>query len=287
MVLKQVIISIIVAVIASIALINTYIYFSQDNLIFVKKDIDPIYNKPLGDNYEEVMIKTEDGHQNKCWFIKAKDYESKPVILYFLGNGSYVEKNVNIFNLMVGRVDVSIFSCSNRGTGDNTLSPSEAAFYKDAQSYLNYLKMKNMKNIFLFGTSMGCAVAIETAMNNPNSISGLIVQNPFLSMKEMAKLAKPFLFFIILSYDLIIRTKMNNEEKIKKNRVPILFNISEKDKIVPPEHGKKLHEICPSKKFIYTAKDGEHNDILVNDDGSYHRSMKIFIETVNSTYSKK
>lgn len=253
----------------------------------MKKDIDPIYNKPLGDNYEEIMITTEDGHKNKCWFIKTQDYENKPVILYFLGNGSYVEKNVEIFNLMVGRVDVSIFSCSHRGTGDNTLSPSEASFYSDAQTYLNYLKMKNMKNIFLFGTSMGCAVAIETALNNSNSVAGLIVQNPFLSMKKMAKLAKPFLFFIILSYDLLIRTKMDNEEKIKKNRVPVLFNISEKDKIVPPDHGKKLYEICPSQKFIYTAKDGEHNNILVNDDGSYHRSMKIFIETVNSTYSKK
>ncbi|VTZ68083.1 BEM46-like protein, putative [Plasmodium chabaudi chabaudi] len=287
MVLKKLIISIVVAIIAVLVVINTTIYFIQDSLIFVKIKADPQYIKPLGPNYEEIMMPTEDNQKLRCWFIKTEDYKNKPVILYFLGNGSYLEKNVEIYNLIVGRVDVSVFSCSNRGSGDNDLSPSEALFYKDGQAYINYLTSINMKHIFVLGTSMGGAVAIETAKNNVNHISGLIVQNSFLSMKEMAKLAQPFLFFFIISYDLLIRTKMNNEQKIKENRVPALFNISEKDKIVPPSHGKKLYELCPSQKFIYTAKDGEHVDILVNDDGSYHRSMKIFIEAAISKYGKK
>ncbi|CAD2101573.1 BEM46-like protein, putative [Plasmodium vinckei petteri] len=282
MALKKVIISIVVVILATLVILNTYIYFAQDSFIFVKRKANPEDIKPLAPNYEEIMMPTEDNQKLRCWFVKTKDYKNKPVILYFLGNGGYLERNYNTFDLMIERLDVNVFSCSNRGSGDNDLSPSEALFYQDAQTYINYLKSINMKHIFVFGTSMGGAVAIETAKNNYDQISGLIVQNSFLSMKEMAKLAQPFLFFFLFSYDLMIRTKMNNEQKIKENRVPTLFNISEKDKIVPPSHGKKLYELCPSQKFIYTAKDGEHNDILVNDDGSYHRSLKIFIETAIS-----
>ncbi|VEV55744.1 BEM46-like protein, putative [Plasmodium vinckei vinckei] len=287
MVLKKVIISVVVAIIAFLVILNMTIYFTQDSFIYARGKADPQDIKPLAPNYEEIMMPTKDNQKLRCWFVKTDNYQNKPVILHFLGNGGYLEKSAKVYDMMVERVDVSVFSCSNRGTGDNDLYASEALYYQDAQTYLDYLRSRNMKYIFVFGTSMGGAVAIETVKNNYEHVSGLIVQNSFLSMKKMAKLAQPFLFFFLFSYDLMIRTKMNNEEKIKENRVPALFNISEKDKIVPPSHGMRLYELCPSQKFIYTAKDGEHADIFVNDDGSYHRSIKIFIETVISQQAKK
>ncbi|SCA48626.1 BEM46-like protein, putative [Plasmodium ovale] len=266
--------------ITSVIFINSYLYLNQDNFIFVKEKLDPKRVQPRGDNYENVSVKTEDGFMHQCWYVKAEDHENKPVILYFQGNGGYLEKYVKLFDMINKRVGANVFSCTNRGCGTNTEEPSEEFFYKDAQVYLNHLKEKKMKHIFLFGSSMGCAVAIETATKNLDDVTGVIVQNPFLSMKKMAKHKKPILFFFLFSYDLLVRTKMKNEEKIKKVNIPMLFNVSEKDEMIPPEHGKTLYELCPSKhKSLFLSKDGTHNNILINDDGAYHRSMKTFIET--------
>ncbi|SCP03085.1 BEM46-like protein, putative [Plasmodium malariae] len=231
-------------------------------------------------NYEEVLVKTEDGYTHKCWYVKARNHKNKPVILYFPGNGEYLEKYVRTFDYITNRVDANIFSCPNRGCGTNEETPSEEYFYKDAYIYLNHLKQSKRNKIFIFGSSMGAAVALETASKYQNDVYGLILQNPFLSMKRMAHDKKPFLYFFLFNYDLLIRTRMDNEKTIKNLHIPILFNVSEKDEMVSTEHSKILYETCPSNnKFMYIAKNGIHDNILINDKGEYHQSMKIFIET--------
>ncbi|ANQ06846.1 Uncharacterized protein PCOAH_00011190 [Plasmodium coatneyi] len=270
----------VVTVIILVLVLNGYIYFNQDNLIFGKEKINPKKVRPYGSHFEDVYLDMDDGSNFKCWFIKAKDHENKPVFLYYLGKGGYIEKYVKLFDMIVQRVDVSIFSCSNRGCGTNEGNPSEEQLYKDAMVPFNYLKQKNTKQLFIFGNSMGGAVALETASKHQEDIHGLILENPFLSLKKISEETNPFLNFFLLSFDMLIRTKMDNIEKIKKIHIPLLVNISEMDELVPPEHSKILFELCPSKhKFKYFSKKGTHNNIIKVDDGSYHASLKKFVQT--------
>ncbi|KMZ94507.1 hypothetical protein PVMG_01864 [Plasmodium vivax Mauritania I] len=273
----------VVAIILLVVVLNGYIYFNQDNLIFAKEEINPNKVRPYGSHFEDVYLDMEDGSRFKCWFVKAEDHENKPVFLYYLGKGGYVEKYVKLFDMIVQRVDVSIFSCSNRGCGTNKGNPSEEQLYKDALVPLNYLKQKNTKQLFIFGNSMGGAVALETASKHQKDLYGLILENPFLSVKDMSEQNYPFLNFFLLSFDVLIRTKMDNKEKIKKIHVPLLINTSELDKMIPPDHSSKLFELCPSKhKFRYFSKFGTHNNIIKVDDGSYHASLKKFVQTAIS-----
>ncbi|SBT87472.1 BEM46-like protein, putative [Plasmodium malariae] len=255
-------------------------YLVQDDIIFAKDKYDPAVAQKPGNNYEEVLVKTEDGYTHQCWYVKAPDHEKKPILLYFLGNGGYLELYVDLFDRIVDKVDVNIFSCTNRGCGTNDEEPSEEYFYKDANVYLNYLKQDKSRKIIVFGSSMGAAVAIEAALKNQKDIYGLIVQNTFLSMKKMAREKKPFLYFFLVCYDFLIRTKMDNEKKIKKIRSPVLFTISAKDETISPRHTQTLYETCPSKhKYLFISKDGTHNNIIISDHGEYFNSLKEFIET--------
>ncbi|GAW79721.1 hypothetical protein, conserved [Plasmodium gonderi] len=271
-----------------LVILNSYIYINQDNFIFLKQDINPNKIRPHGSNFEDVYLNMDDGSLFKCWFVKTEDYKNKPVLLYYLGKGGYIEKYVTLFNTIVKKVDVSIFSCSNRGCGTNKGNPSEEQLYKDALVPLNYLKKIQTKQLFIFGNSMGCAIALETASKNQENIHGIILENPFLSIKDMSNKNHPFLNFFLISFDILIRTKMENNKKIKKIHIPILFNISEKDEVIPPEHSKILFELCPSKnKFRYFSKNGTHNNIIKDDDGSYHKFMKLFIETATSLHDNQ
>ncbi|SOV13700.1 conserved Plasmodium protein, unknown function [Plasmodium sp. gorilla clade G2] len=260
--------------------LNSYIYLKQDSFIF-SNEFPTVEekNQILGENYEIVTLTTKDNHKFTCWYIKTKDSENKPIMLYFQGNGGYLEKYMNLFNLIIDRVDVNIFSCSNRGCGSNIAKPSEEYLYKDASVYIEYVKTKNPKHLFIFGSSMGAAVAIDTALKQNDNISGLIVQNAFTSLKNLSKYSHPFLHFFLFDYDMIIRSKMDNESKIKNITVPTLFTLSEMDEKVPTTHTRTLFQLCAStKKQLYLSKGGTHPDILKNDDGSYHKTMKKFIE---------
>ncbi|EUD67005.1 hypothetical protein C922_02589 [Plasmodium inui San Antonio 1] len=278
----------IAAVLTLVLVLNGYAYFNQDNLIFAKEKINPDAIRPYGSHFEDVYLDMDDGRKFKCWFVKAEDHENKPVFLYYLGKGGYVEKYVKLFDMIVQRVDVSIFSCSNRGCGTNEGTPSEEQLYKDALVPLNYLKKKQTKQLFIFGNSMGCAVALETASRHQKDIHGVILENPFLTIRKMSEQNYPFLNFFLLNYEILIRTKMDNEEKIKRLHVPLLINTSGMDELVPPEHSRILFEFCPSKyKFRYVSKKGTHNNIIKGDDGSYHASLKKFVQTAISVREGK
>ncbi|CRG93410.1 conserved Plasmodium protein, unknown function [Plasmodium gallinaceum] len=254
-------------------------YFYQDSYIFQYGKLEPNYEYTIGDNYEYVYLKTEEGYLHKCWFIKAEGQEKKPVILYFLGSGGIIEKHIDVFNKMIENLSVDIFSCSNRGSGTNEGKPTEKDLYKDAEIYLNYLKKENIPHIFVFGSSMGGAVAIEMALRHQDYITGLIIQNTFLSLKKLAKYTYPFLYYCLINYNLIIRSKMDNESKIKEIHIPTLFNISLKDKVVPPFHSNLLHELCPSIfKFLYLSPNGTHANITKDDEVKYYASFKEFVE---------
>lgn len=75
-----------------------------------------------------------------------------------------------------------------RGYGDSEGTPSEDGLKLDADATLEYAQNhKDIDNdrIFVFGRSLGGAVAIQLAMVQSNAIKGLIVENTFTSIGDM------------------------------------------------------------------------------------------------------
>lgn len=78
-----------------------------------------------------------------------------------------------------------------RGYGLSTGAANERGFYSDARSAIDYLLNRHdldHNQIFLFGRSLGGAVVIDVASdpNYTNKIMGIIVENTFTSIPEMA-----------------------------------------------------------------------------------------------------
>lgn len=84
----------------------------------------------------------------------------------------------------------SVFMLEYRGYGLSTGSPDERGLMIDAQTALDYLmnrhETKNNK-IVVYGQSLGGAVSIQLVAKNQKSgkISGLILENTFLSMRKL------------------------------------------------------------------------------------------------------
>ena len=86
----------------------------------------------------------------------------------------------------------------------------------------------------IFGRSLGAAVAAEMA--NRFDSRAVILETPFVSIREMAKSSFPALADRAAAPD----AKYDNLEKIGKIKVPLLVLHGDHDEIIPFEHGKRV-----------------------------------------------
>lgn len=273
----------IIAIVASMIVMGViagFIYYYQDSMIFSQSKFPPGKTYNIPSNYETIIFTTEEGYKYKCWFIRTENYESRPTLMYNLGNGSYKEAYMNTYNFFAYYVNVNVFSCSNRGSGDYEGKPNEPALYKDASMFFEYINSRVGDNaLFLHGRSMGGAVALETALKFQDNLCGLTLENTFLSILKIARDVHPFLAYFVIGFTYLIRTKMDNESKISKFVKPTLFLISRKDRVVNPRHMDTLYELSKSKdKYKFENPNGNHHSVELGMHSEFAEMYMKFID---------
>jgi pimeloyl-ACP methyl ester carboxylesterase len=155
-------------------------------------------------NYEDVWITCKDKVKIHAWFVKANAAPKMcRTLIFFHGNaGNIGARNPNI-ELLVKRLNTNVLIIDYRGYGKSEGAPSEDGLKLDADATLEYAlncEDINSERIFLFGRSLGGAVAIQLAMAKSNSLKGLVVENTFTSIAELVDtimpMVAPFKVFI-------------------------------------------------------------------------------------------
>ena len=127
---------------------------------------------------------------------------------------------------------------------------SPSIFYGKAIKWLKKKKVSDSQ-IILYGESLGTGVAVEIgAKNNFNSI---ILESPFTSIENSAKIYYPY-----LPVRFLLKDRYDSISKIKKINSPILIMHGKKDDIVPFFMGKKLFEKANSPKDSYFTDIDDH-----------------------------
>jgi fermentation-respiration switch protein FrsA (DUF1100 family) len=160
-----------------------------------------------------------------------------------------------------------------RGFSGNDGKPSEQGLYEDGKSAIDWLKQKGVpeKNIILYGESLGTGVATQLAQNK--KFAGVILETPFTSMIDAAKIFYPY-----IPVNLLLKDKFENYKKIKNINSPILVMHGEKDQIVPFSMGKKIYEIANEPKYSHFTKYDNH---MMEYDERLVFALKSFFKSLN------
>ena len=257
------------SVVLAYFIIILFVYFYQRNLLY-----HPSENNYLNDkitfNYEEIFIETDKNINLKSWFIK-KDLNKFKTILIFHGNAGNLFNRVYKLNEL-NKLDVNILLISWRGFSGNKGKPTEKNLYHDAEEAVKWLNNRGAisKNIILYGESLGTGVASE--LGTSNVFGGIILESPFTSIANAAKIYYPY-----LPVNIILKDRYNSISKIKNITTPILIMHGKKDNIVPQKMGLELYEKANQPKFSYFPENDDHmmeyNDNLLN-------SIKLFINKI-------
>ena len=257
------------SVVLAYFIIILFVYFYQRNLLY-----HPSENNYLNDkitfNYEEIFIETDKKIKLKSWFIK-KDLDKFKTILIFHGNAGNLFNRVYKLNEL-NKLDVNILLISWRGFSGNKGKPTEKNLYHDADEAVKWLNNQGAisKNIILYGESLGTGVAAE--LGTSNAFGGIILESPFTSIANAAKIYYPY-----LPVSIILKDRYDSIGKIKNINTPIFIMHGKMDNIVPQQMGLELFEKANNPKYSYFPEDDDH---MMNYNKQLLNEIKLFINKI-------
>ena len=244
-----------------------FIYFYQRNLLYHPSE-NNYQNDKIQFNYDEIFIKVDEEIQLKSWIIK-KDFKKFKTLVIFHGNAGHLSNRIYKLNELY-KLDINILLISWRGFSGNKGSPTENNLYTDAEAAIKWLNGEGIINsqIILYGESLGTGVAVE--VGKENNFNSIILESPFTSIENSAKIYYPY-----LPVRLLLKDRYDSINKIKMINTPILIMHGKKDDIVPFSMGKELFEKANSPKYSYFTADDDH---MMEFNSNLLQKIKYFIE---------
>lgn len=198
--------------------------------------------------YEDLFLAAPDGGRAHAWFLPREG--AKGVLVVFHGNGGNISHRLEKARAFrEGGWSVLLFDY--RGYGKSPGRPSEKGLYADGLAAARFAAARGTR-VAYYGESLGCAVALETALALPPA--ALVLDSPFTSTVAMGKLVFPR-----LPVEWMVRQRFDNLAKVGRLRAPLLVVHSPDDEIIPSAMGRLLWAAAPEpKRFVETR--GGHND---------------------------
>jgi uncharacterized protein len=273
-------------VVAAIAYctICLYLYFQQPRFIFFPSSVIEKTPESFKLPYDEVWLpvpaafgKVEHIHG---WWIKANQPNPK-VLLYLHGNGINIGANVAHANRF-HQLGFSVLLIDYRGYGRSEGTfPNEMRVYQDAATAWNYLVQQRQipqREIYIYGHSLGGAIAIDLAASNPDA-AGLIVESSFTSIQELITVRNMFSMFPV---DLILTQRFESIKKVPRLKMPVLFIHGIADSTIPAFMSENLYCPAPEPKKLILVPGAEHNNIAELAGLQYLRWVQSFVEKVQA-----
>jgi uncharacterized protein len=262
-----------VGILAALVLVGVLARTFENRLIFFPPRYPQGFVAPetCGLDPEEVWLKAADSVLLNAFFLAAP--QSSRALIWFHGNAENIGMGIERLGALA-RLDVNLLAVDYRGYGKSRGSPDEAGVYRDGEAAYRYLvetRGFDPKHLFIYGHSLGGAVAVEIASRHP--CAGLIVESSFTSLAEMARHVYHFPGVAFLP-----RSRFDSLTKIGRVRAPVLVIHGTEDSVVPFEMGRKLYEAARGPKSFYVIAGAGHDDPYLVGGAAYLARLREFIQ---------
>lgn len=231
---------------------------------------DRDYTCPLPAYAGEVILETVDGIKLQAIIYRGKKQGSS-IVIYFHGNaGNLYHRTAEAEKLLGTGCDVVVSGY--RGYGRSTGKPSEEGIYIDGACVLDYVHRVlgyPYEKIFIYGRSLGTAVAVHTGAGIP--LAGMILVTPLSSAEDFAR---DRVSDYSASY---VKKDFRTIDKINKLTCPLLVIHGTADEVIPYSHGLKIFGAYNGTKQMVTITGGRHNDLEFTDPVLYWSSVRDFL----------
>jgi fermentation-respiration switch protein FrsA (DUF1100 family) len=243
---------IIIVPVGAYVIMALVLFINQRRLAFIPAERHDMTPDDAGLTYENTFIHVGNGARMHGWYFPVPG--SRQVVMLCHGNAGNISHRIETAEFLTS-LGVNAFLFDYRGYGRSDGSATEQNTYADARAVYEWLRSeKNFspQAIFIFGRSLGGAVAVELATQV--NCGGLIVESSFTSAAALGKRMFPY-----MPIDLLLRIRYDSLARINSINCPLLVTHSPQDEVIPFEMGKALFDAANEpKQFVSLA--GGHND---------------------------
>lgn len=256
----------------------------QSRLVFKPtKTIEKFPDEHQLDYLEVQLPVTSRDNLHGWWLLSTQQnngHNKNKALLFLHGNGHNIGKNLFHANRFVN-LGFSVLLMDYRGYGlSDGGFPREGFVYEDAQAMYDYLLEEqgfSPDQIFVYGHSLGGAIAINLMQTNP--AAGLIVEGTFTSMSDMAAYAGYSSFFPI---DWLLHQRFESLQKILDITTPTLFIHGLEDPVIPDSMSQQLHDAAIAPKQLYLVPEAGHSNVADTVGLAYNDTILNFVEFAHS-----
>lgn len=221
--------------------------------------------------FEDVLFSAADGTRLHGWHVPPVKADG-PVILWAHGNAGNVSHRSENIAMIRRETGAGVFIFDYRGYGRSEGRPREAGLYADMRGAHAWLKGRVPPGrIFLFGRSLGAAVAVRIAAEGAQA-RGLILEGPFESLAAMGEKVFPF-----LPVRRLVVQEFDNVKWLPRVGLPLLLLHGDADEIVPFAQGRRLFELAPPPKRFHRIAGAGHNDTYLVGGPAYWAAWREFL----------
>lgn len=205
---------------------------------------------------ERIELVMHDGTRLVGWYLPPKEPGRGPApgLLWFYGNGETIGAIWPVIRDF-RPPGAALLVVDYPGYGASGGQASEAGIYEAGALAYQALATRagvDPKRIYVYGRSLGSAVATRTAADFP--AAGLILESPFTSARDMA--ARTYRIFPLF----LVRLRLNNVETIQRVHCPVLVFHGTADQLVPMDMGRRVAEAAPGPKEFVMIEGAGHNE---------------------------
>jgi uncharacterized protein len=253
--------------------------WGQTKLIFFPDSYLKSTPQTYGLDYQDIWLRIGEDRVHGWWIPATQS--SAPALLYFHGNGSN-NGDLTEIAAILHQLPVSVLLIDYRGYGKSSpVFPNETRVYQDGEAAWQYLTQERKikpQQIFVYGHSLGGAIAIELASKHPD-VAGLITEGTFTSIKDLASLLPGLKLFPL---SLLVTQRFDSISKIKSLETPILMLHGAGDRTIPPFMAKELYAAAPEPKYLAIFDEAGHNNLPELDLQQYLWTIQEFIQSVSN-----
>ena len=233
------------------------LFFLQEKLIFFPEKLEKDYRFNFDQNFEEIVIKTNDNKLLHGILFKADS--SKGLVFYLHGNAGALDSWGDLAKTYTN-LGYDVFMLDYRGYGKSEGSINgQSRFFEDIQTTYDTLKNKYPEDkMIVLGYSLGSGLAAKVASaNNPKL---LILQAPYYSLTDMMRHTYPIIPTFILKY------KFKTTDFLKDCKMPVVIFHGDKDEVIYYGSSLKLQKEFKNQDTLITLAGQSHNGITENPD---------------------
>lgn len=252
----------------------TLLWLGQRRLIYFPDTNSPSLEGAGLAGAEVVTFVGADGLRLDGWFAAGSGPSPRPTVIVFNGNAGHRGYRAP-FAAALQRHGLNVLLTDYRGYGGNPGEPTEEGLAADARAARACIRMRadvDQERVVYFGESLGAAVALRLAVEDPPS--ALVLRSPFASMALVGQHHYP-----MLPVGMLLRDRFPSIDRAPQLRAPVLVIGGTRDTIVPIDHTRRLYDAIEApKRFVEIAAD--HNDDSLLDGEEMIQAIVSFVAVV-------